>query len=119
MILIVDLFDPIVGKYSYLDAIPNDVAGEEACRKTLWGSESLTNRNAKFFPQLVNDDLHVYPEELDAFAEECQMVNEEAATIAAEVYHDENKAKDIEEYVARIVYAIQAARDHTVGVCIS
>ena len=59
--------------------------GDEACQKTLWGSQSLTNRNAKYFPQLANDDLHVFPEELDSFAEECQMVNEEAANIAVEV----------------------------------
>ena len=119
MILVVDLFDPMAGRYSYLDAIQNDVAGDESCRKTLWGSQSLTDRHAKYFPQLVADDLHVYPCDLDAFAEECQMVNEEAATIALEIYKDEGKARDIEAYVARVVFAIQAARDLKAGVCIS
>jgi hypothetical protein len=49
------------------------------------------------------------------------MVNEESTAIAAEVYQDERKTKVIEEYVvARVVYAIQAARaDHgSAGVCI-
>jgi len=119
MILVVDLFDPKRGRYSYLDAIQNDVTGDEACRKTLWGSQSLTSRRAKYFPQLVSNDLHVYPHELDSFAEECQMINDVAATIALEVYQDESKASDIEDYVARVVYAILAAKEREVGVCIS
>ncbi len=107
MFLIVDLFDAKRGKYTYLDAIPYDVAGDVA-------------RNAKYFPQLNVEDLHVMPQELDKFADECQMVNDESTAIAVEVYQDERKAKLIEEYVARVVYAIQAARDHgRAGVCIS
>jgi hypothetical protein len=121
MFLIVDLFDAKRGKYTYLDAIRYDVAGDESCRKKLWGSQSLIARNAKYFPQLNVKDLHVMPRELDKFADECQMVNEESTAIAAEVYQDERKTKVIEEYVvARVVYAIQAARaDHgSAGVCI-
>lgn len=120
MFLIVDLFDAKRGKYTYLDAIPYDVAGDQYCRKKLWGSQSLIARNAKYFPQLNVEDLHVMPQELDKFADECQMVNDESTAIAVEVYQDERKAKLIEEYVARVVYAIQAARDHgRAGVCIS
>lgn len=120
MILIVDLFDATKGRYSYLDALRYDVVGDESCRKTLWGSQALTARRAKFFPQLSCDDLHVGPQELDTFADECQMVNDESAAIAVEVYQDVQKAKEIELYVARVVYAIQAARDRgDAGVCIS
>lgn len=88
MNLIVDVFDAKRGRYSYFDAIQFDVAGDESCRKKLWGSPSLTARNAKFFPQLVVDDLHVLPQELDSFAEECQMVVDESTAIAIEVYKD-------------------------------
>ena len=67
------------------------------------------------------EDLHVMPQELDKFADECQMVNDESTAIAVEVFQDEHKTKVMMKYVARVlVYAIQAARDHgSAGVCIS
>jgi hypothetical protein len=77
-------------------------------------------RKAKFFPLLNVDDLHDMPQELDEFAEECQLVNDESKAIAVEVYQDAQKAKVIEAYIARVVYAIQSARDHgNAGVCIT
>ena len=86
MTLAVDLFDPVEGPYSYLNAIENDAAGFESYRKGLCGAQSLISRGAIFFPQLADGDLWVFPNDLDAFRTECSMVHDAAAEIADELW---------------------------------
>ncbi len=120
MALIVDLFDPVAGPYSYLNAIECDAAGFESYRKELWGSQSLVKRGARFFPQLNSADLFVYPADLSAFAEECRMIESESETIANEIWGpNSDGAANIRDYMRRFTDAIKLAEQRAAGVCIS
>ena len=119
MTLVVDLFDAAKGPYSYLNAVECDAAGFESFRIGLWGSQSLISRGAKFFPQLANGDLWVFPDDLDAFHAECFMVHDAAPRIADELWGNPEKSEDITRYIQNFYYAIKLAQERNVGVCIS
>lgn len=119
MTLIVDLFDPVAGWYSYLNAIEDNAAGFESYRQKLWGSESLSKRGARFFPKLDGSDLFVDPEELAAFADECRMIESESETIAKEIWGQEADGESIRDYMNRFLNAIRIAHERNVGVCIT
>ncbi len=119
MTLIVDLFDPVAGGYSYLNAIECDAAGFESYRKELWGSQSLVKRGARFFPQLNDTDLFVYPADLSAFAAECRMIESESEAIAKELWGRTSDGANIRDYMKRFVDAITLAEQRGAGVCIT
>ena len=119
MTLVVDLFDAAEGPYSYLNAIENDAAGFESYRKDLWGSQSLISRGAKFFPQLVDGDLWVFPDDLNAFRNECAMVHDAAVYIADELWDKPQQAEHIRNYITTFYGAIDLAIERNAGVCIS
>lgn len=118
MTLVVDLFDPERGAYAYLNAIPDDAAGFEVYRAVLWGSEPLVARGARFFPQLRDADLWVFPDELEAFAAECRMVDRFADSISREL-SGQPDADHIRRYINRFLRAVDLARARGAGVCIS
>jgi hypothetical protein len=119
MTLVVDLFDPTRGPYSYLNAIVCDAAGFESYREELWGSMSLTRRGARFFPKINGADLFVYPEDLTEFVAECQMIEAESAAIATEIWGPDADGENIREYMRRFIDVIRIARERNAGVCIS
>ena len=80
----------------------SDLAGVERTRTELWGSSSLRELGARFLPSLADQDLWVYPEDLDAFQAECEMVVARLWKIADETGY-------VEDYVGfRIGNIIQA-----------
>lgn len=119
MTLVVDLFDPTRGPYSYLNAIESDAAGFESYRQELWGSVSLAKRGSRFFPKLNGADLFVFPKELADFTAECQMIDAEAHAIAQEIWGPAADGENIREYMRRFIDAIRIARERNAGVCIS
>jgi hypothetical protein len=48
----------------------SDLAGFERWRTTVWVSDMVGSLGARFFPQLVGDDLQVEPSEVPAFLQE-------------------------------------------------
>ncbi|MGW1651128.1 hypothetical protein [Streptomyces atratus] len=60
----------------------SDMAGTEVCRTTLWGSEAARALGARFLPELATGKLHVEPEDVDDFLEECELLHRNAATLA-------------------------------------
>ena len=72
MTLIVTAFwhDPATGKYEQFTDWDDGhhMAGVERARQTLWGSEPVRRRGAKFLPQLAESDLWVAPEEMENFS---------------------------------------------------
>ena len=119
MALIVDLFDPDSGPYSYLDALEHDAAGFESYRKKLWGSQALVSRGAHFLPQLRDGDLHVFPDDLTAFEAECRMVADAVSDIVPELRLDPSRIAGIERYINNFLHAVQLARSRGAGVCIT
>ncbi len=119
MTLIIDLFDPVKGPYSYLDAIENDAAGFESYRHAVWGAVGSVYAKARFLPQLRDDDLWVYPQELEAFAEECRQLHAVAPSLARALWGAPEGAESLRRYLDRFLAAIELARERGVGVCIS
>ncbi|BDM81772.1 hypothetical protein [Acaryochloris marina] len=119
MTLVIDLFDPSSGPYSYLNAIEYDMAGFESYRTQLWGAQSLIRRGARYFPQLNDGDLFVYPEELDLFAAECHMIYADSVAIAQEIWRNKAQSARIQTYMKRFLSAIDLAKQRNAGVCIS
>ncbi|MCX5343443.1 hypothetical protein [Streptomyces atratus] len=60
----------------------SNMAGTEVCRTTLWGSKAARALGARFFPELATGNLHVEPEDIDDFLEECELLHRNAATLA-------------------------------------
>ena len=119
MTLVVDLFDPETGPYSYLNALDNDAAGGESFRTRVWGSDALVSRGAVFLPQLKDSDLFVFPDDLPAFADECRMIAASATEIATDIWSDPDCAESLHRYTATFLGAIELAIERSVGVCIS
>ena len=145
MSLIVDLFvfNPAKERCEYLNAVEINAAGFESYRHELWGSAALINCGARFFPQLRDNDLWVFPDDLPAFKEECEMVRRSAADIATELWSQRprhtwrtwctwcawfwsgfqvdrrSEAEQIREYMDRFLAAVELAQKRDAGVCIS
>lgn len=119
MTLVIDLFDPGTGPYSYLNALDNDAAGGESFRKQVWGSDALVSRGAVFLPQLRDSDLFVFPVDLPAFANECRMISTTATEIATDIWSDPDCATSLHRYTATFLAAIELAIQRDAGVCIS
>jgi hypothetical protein len=119
MSLVIDLFDPAAGDYAYLDAVDVDAAGFESYRFTVWGSQALRRRGLRLLPRLRERDLFVYPEELDAFADECAAIRGDAEAIAGELGYAAAFAERLREYMGRFLAVTELARARGAGVCIS
>ena len=78
MTLIVAPFvrDPETGRAATLDrAAPGaELAGVEACRRTLWGSRAARRLGLVLLPALADDDLYVEAAELDALEREARLI---------------------------------------------
>jgi hypothetical protein len=80
----------------------SDLAGVERTRTELWGSSTVRGLGARFLPSLAEQDLWVYPEDLDAFRAECEMVSACLSKIAEGTGY-------VEEYVgSRLANILQA-----------
>ncbi len=119
MTLIIDLFDPAEGPYSYLNAIEVDAAGFESYRWKVWGAVGSVDADARFLPQLRAADLWVYPAELDAFAEECRRLHAAAPALARAIWGAPEGAEALRRYLDRFLAAIALARQRGAGVSIS
>jgi len=87
----ISLYRPASHETIMLD---DNAAGFERYRQFLWGSDAMSSRGMKFFPQLRNGDIHVGPDELEAFRLECLEVIEQSDSIAEEIWPEEPRDLD-------------------------
>lgn len=116
MTLVVNSFvrDPATGEVVSLPwpAAGEELAGVEACRRTLWGSRAARELGLVLLPTLADHDLYVESDELDRLEREVQLVLGHLDELArATGYTDEY----IEHRAANILRAIGVAREHAHG----
>jgi hypothetical protein len=72
------------GDMTVLDppSVGAELAGFEAFRVAVWGSNSVRALGAEFFPSLASGDLEVPPERVAAFLEECGLLRANLDAIA-------------------------------------
>lgn len=58
------------------------LAGFESWRTTVWGSDRVRALGAVFFPALATDDLYVWPAQLEAFQQECELLRANLEVVA-------------------------------------
>ena len=87
----------------------SELAGFERTRRLLWGSETVRNLGATFFPQLDGSDLWVLPEEVEAFVAECALLAAELPRLAEASGLDE-------DYIGTRLGFIAAAAERARGV---
>ena len=121
MTLIVTAFwhDPDTGKYEQFTDWDHGhyMAGVERARQTLWGSEPVRRRGAKFLPQLAESDLWVAPEELEAFSAEVKKLVAELDGLRVDF--DSGPDWLMPHYLANLLRAAEYARSRNGGVCIT
>lgn len=120
MSLIVRTFqrDPITNAYidnPYMEEHGRDLAGFEAWRTSVWGTDAAIRRGAQFLPTLAQQDLYVEHEELDAFEAECYLLLDDIEKFATEV-NDDSAA--IRHRLGNFLRAINKARQCYGGVYI-
>jgi hypothetical protein len=120
MTLLVTTFrvDPKTGGYTE-DPLPEEsgwhMAGFEAWRTLVWGSEAAKKRGARFLPQLAEGNLSVYPEDLPAFAEECRRLLEDVEAFA----HEVGMSSEVVAWrLQNFLRAVERAAPEVGGVCI-
>ena len=82
----------------------SDLAGFEAWRTTVWGSQAVRSLGARFFPQLAGGDLLVAADELPAFIEECGLLRRNLTLVAGQSSTEDQlsfRLANIEAAVAR------------------
>ena len=58
------------------------LAGFESWRATVWGSDRVRALGAVYFPTLATDDLYVWPAQVEAFQEECELLRANLEVVA-------------------------------------
>ena len=93
----------------------HQMAGVERARQTLWGSEAVRRRGAKFLPQLAESDLWVAPEDVEAFATEVRDLLADLECLRAEL--DRGPDCLLPHYLENFLRAADYARSK--GGCVS
>ena len=119
MTLCVDLFDPAPGGAPYLNRIEPDLAGLEVDRHRLWGADVVVGLGATFLPRLREDNLLVFPDELDAFEAECRLLMARRVWICEQLSLSTLSPQRLADYLQNILSAIAHARRENLGVHIS
>ncbi len=90
-----------------------DLAGPENWRDTVWGSNVLIERGAKFLPLLKRGDLYVENEELRAFRNECKVLLSDVNAVAKELGHSDSSPMAFR--LSNFLKAIDIAEKSKVG----
>jgi hypothetical protein len=121
MTLVVSAFwvDPVSGKTEELTDWEEGhyMAGAEASRQSLWGSEAVRGRGATFLPQLAKSNLWVGPEDLDAFEAEVRMLASDLSALQAEFGWSDDST--LAHYLANFLRAVEYARTRRGGINIT
>jgi hypothetical protein len=82
--LSVDVFTGFAGDELDILETPHSetLAGFESWRKTVRGSERVRALGAVFFPVLASDDLYVWPGQVEAFQQECELLRANLEVVA-------------------------------------
>ncbi len=117
LIVSANWLDPATGKgESFTDwEEGHQMAGVERARQTLWGSEAVRRRGAKFLPQLAESNLWVAAEDLDAFESEVRTLLADLDGLRADL--DRGPDCLLPHYLENFLRATEYAR--TKGGCVS
>ncbi|MCB9687789.1 MAG: hypothetical protein H6738_02580 [Alphaproteobacteria bacterium] len=91
-------------------------AGLEAYRVSLWGSEAVRRRGARFLPRLARENLRVEHDELDAFVAELDTLDADADALCGELGRDDTDR--IRRYLDHFRAAAELGRARGGGVII-
>ncbi|AMV21757.1 hypothetical protein VT03_27900 [Planctomyces sp. SH-PL14] len=92
------------------------MAGPEAARESVWGSEIVRRQGATFLPQLASSNLWVAPDELDAFEEEVRHLLANVDELRRELGRGPECL--LPHYLGNFIRAADAARARGGGVSI-
>ena len=93
------------------------MAGPEAARHELWGSDSIKRLGAKYLPQLSGSDLFVCNEMLEEFEREVRLLSDNVPLIRFELNRYDDCA--LPHYLANFLRAIETARKNGGGITIT
>ena len=121
MTLTISFFEPSIGDINNAyrgmpEKLGSELFGFESWRRTVWGNDELKKIKVTFLNQLKNQDLYIYPKDIELFKTELELVLSKTTELAVKlgVYEE-----DIQFRIKNAINACMHANNKGYGLCIS
>ncbi|WP_369383128.1 hypothetical protein [Streptomyces sp. cg36] len=100
------------GSRDFLDAPEgvSETAGFERWRTSVWGSPVVRSLGARFLPRLAETDLHVGPDEVTAFLDECVLLASRVPQVVAGMDAGRTVEEQTHQVASNLAHIGHAAR---------